>query len=707
MSKKMQMIKSKCDNKNKWYFIKQSDFVKALFLNVVILILLMILFTPTIKSDDYYMSEISYGAASGNYDVHLIYSNILLGYLIKGLLLLVPQVPWYVMLQIIAVFCAFVTITWYLLKYYSNKSILVLSFIFLLWFGYECYIRITFTKTSFILITCGVFLLFKEIASNKKQWKLCVIGLLEVFIGLLYRRANLSSVLGMMIGVCFIEIFSWYLKKENIKFIAKKGILYLCSLCLMLGVSSALAQINQYMYSLTPGWDDYYYLNNLKSMVVDYTSNNYGSNADKYQAIGISNNDLEMIYNNDLYDFDFITEEKIRDIVSIAQTEKQSGGWKELFNIRNIAEFLRTVPIEYLKRTSFCCFIILSLFLILNRSKKTMVSLFYALILMLAENYYLFLKGRVLQPYIDAGIIFSACLFLLYFMEEKSEKQLYSKKMNLNILSVSVLAVFMLLSSFDSLVATFFWDYGSQEACNPEQGREIMDVICKDSSNLYITSSKENVFSRWAFHTFEIIPKGYYRNVFYMGSYIWPSHKQILQKYNVENPLREIADAENMYFLISDNLEGAGVNIFQTYIQEHFDKNTVMEKVKEINTANIYRCTSEDLKIKKYPIGNREINQNLNYIIKNGQIIVKGYCFAKNSNSYNQNSYVEIIDSQTNKKYYYSTLQKENPYYHELMNGKYSLLESRIDRPEYWDKHDKINLVLIDKETMYRIPVKK
>ena len=128
----------------------------AILLNFVVFCILMILFEPSIKVDDYYMSQIAYGQVSGMYDIHLLYVNALVGYLIVFLLNIFPNIAWFTVLQAVVLLCAFILITYLFIQ---NKKMIWFIGI-LIMFQYECLIKMTFTKTTGIALTCGfVFLM--------------------------------------------------------------------------------------------------------------------------------------------------------------------------------------------------------------------------------------------------------------------------------------------------------------------------------------------------------------------------------------------------------------------------------------------------------------------------------------------------------------------------------------------------------------------
>ena len=78
--------------KAKYMSFKKKNVSCALVENLIIFLALNALFKACIKSDDYFTAQIAYGAFSGHYDVHLVYNNVILGYIIMGLLKIFPKV---------------------------------------------------------------------------------------------------------------------------------------------------------------------------------------------------------------------------------------------------------------------------------------------------------------------------------------------------------------------------------------------------------------------------------------------------------------------------------------------------------------------------------------------------------------------------------------------------------------------------------------
>ena len=684
--------------------IKKNKILIAFGINVLLLGGLLIFFQPVIKSDDYYMSEICYGSVSGNSDVHLVYNSIILGYILKFLLGIFPEIPWYVIIQIVCVFFAFFSLTYFFIRsssFHTGMSIGLLLVVF----GYECYVKITFTKTSAILLGVGVFLVFSEYFNRRQELKIYILGLVNVCVGILFRNANVNMVLGIMIIIGISEILASIINKRK-KYFYIRTFFFLSIVFLIFSLSKASDSLNKYMYSLNEEWTQYYDNNHLKSQILDYTENNYELYEEEYENIGVSKNDLALIYSNDMYDTEFLSEKKIESILSIANKDRNEKFIVSAFQKDNIIKFFRKMPLAYIKTPCFIVLFVFMLVILLQGNTREKLWGICTIIMVLAANYYLFLKGRMLQPHVDVGIIFSACLVLLYFlMNMPLSLTFFSAQKRLSILTGFILCCNTIIDGYDSITAPYFLNYGSENACNPQKSREIMDILTEDKENLYVTTSKESVYSKWSFDTFEVIPKGYFGNIYSLGSALWPSQKVSLEKYNVKNVYKELVDSDYIYFFVSDDLEESGTQGIQTYINEHYDSNAKMIKVKEFQSMNVYRCISDELIVQELPHGTGSVKSDLKILTDGTLMYIDGYCYVEDSNSYNQDMYIEVLDSESNRKYYYNTLQKENSDIKDNMNGRFSKVETYLEAQEYWSEEDEVSILLHADGYSYRIPL--
>lgn len=568
----------------------KSAVLKSFVINLILMGVMFLFFKPTMKSDDYYLSQICYGVYNGEYDVHLVYNSIWLGYIIRALLTCFPKVAWYTVLQIICVFVAF----WTLLYIAIHKRCTTYAGLGLLFFSYDCYIRITFTKTAMVLMAVGILVIFlflkEESGFNRNRW--CLWGVFLCYFGAMWRYEGLMSVFALLAGIGVIEIWGKVCSKERVW---KYALCYVGIMAFILLGNRALKVIGRDLYALDANWSSFHYDNSLKSAVLDYTVDNYELYEDEYKSIGVSRNDLELLYSNNLFDVEFLTEAKSREIIEIARKDVKAESLLEnVFLFSNIKSFVQKVAPAYLLKPGFICFLVLSLFFMRGSSLRKSLIWMYIAVMLCAENYYLFLQGRVLQPHVDTGMIFTACMFLFYFYLEEllsGELEQLNEKRYISVLSIILICAIQ--SSYAEITLDAFYDYNSVNACSAENGRMVMEEVHKDKDHLYIMPARESVFSRWAFDTFEVMPLGYCSNTFVLGEQLYGDAREILHNYNVSNVYKDMINSEQIYFLVSDDIEWESVERVQLYIQEHYEPNAEMVKVREIGTANVYECTTK------------------------------------------------------------------------------------------------------------------
>ena len=155
-------------NLKQWLHRQTSTVWFACFFNLCVLAVLLIFLRPAYETnDDISVSMIANGAW-GIRDMHVICQNYILGK-IYNLFYTIGHgmIPWYAILQYICVFSALTTVTCVLFRRLKSEQAFLVNGILLLYFGYECYIRMQYTKTAGIMLAAGVLLSFYEIEKEK------------------------------------------------------------------------------------------------------------------------------------------------------------------------------------------------------------------------------------------------------------------------------------------------------------------------------------------------------------------------------------------------------------------------------------------------------------------------------------------------------------------------------------------------------------
>ena len=135
--------------------IVQTPLGKSFILNLIYMGGMLLFFAPFLSIDDYVMSEYGYGVFSDDYDYCVRYENFIYGRLITSLMKLFPDIPWYTVLFYIWIFISLTLFAYIVLIYFDNYLGIVVANTMLLFFSYEGYVCIQFTKVSGIIGAIG------------------------------------------------------------------------------------------------------------------------------------------------------------------------------------------------------------------------------------------------------------------------------------------------------------------------------------------------------------------------------------------------------------------------------------------------------------------------------------------------------------------------------------------------------------------------
>ena len=124
------------------------------------------------------------------------------------------------------------------------------------------------------------------------------------------------------------------------------------------------------------------------------------------------------------------------------------------------------------------------------------------------------------------------------------------------------------------------------------------------------------------------------------------------------------------------------MDVILKYIQENYNEEAYYTPVKKINEVYVYRFNEGGLEVDVSEVQNsNKVEYEVNCSIKgNNTAEIEGYAFVEGEDSYTQNMYIEVQDSESGERRYYYTLQEENPKYEneDKYNGKYSSFSASL-----------------------------
>ncbi|SCW53813.1 hypothetical protein SAMN05660484_01603 [Eubacterium ruminantium] len=293
------------NDKSKTHKFHITNFLKspaslAILINLIILVLALVFCNIKYEvSDDYIVDSVISGAYTqksiGYYDVHLLFSNILLGYPLKILYTLIPGISWYFVFIIGLSFVALTALTYVFIKRYGMGIFTYLYLIFLTYFSADLYVIPQFTKTSVAAAVAGGVLFISGLFSEQKKGRIIniILGSLIAILGIFLRfQAIFIALPFLFILFIFYSISS--IKKSSFSSELKKIIIRFAACLFLIGIAYAGKYINKALWSRQASYDNFRNYATLRSDITDVSFLGYDSVKEDFEAIGLNETDYLM-----------------------------------------------------------------------------------------------------------------------------------------------------------------------------------------------------------------------------------------------------------------------------------------------------------------------------------------------------------------------------------------------------------------------------
>ena len=559
-------------NLKQWLHRQTSTVWFACVFNLTVLVLMLLILRPGYETnDDISISMIANGAW-GVRDMHVICQNYLLGKL-YNLFYTVGHgmIPWYAILQYAFVFSALTTVTCVLFRRLQSEQAFLVNGILLLYFGYECYIRMQYTKTAGIMLGAGAFLLFYEMEKKKINRKAVVWGILLAVTGSLYRfeETAVCCVLVAGIGLYFLMNLKQWGEQKKKRLLTLLGVFGLTGI-LMVGCEI----LDQRLYASDPDWNAFMQYNEYRSNLTDYSIPAFADFEEEYKEMGISKTAYKIFRTGlNFYDPDVYSLDTLKKMDELRPRNNLS---------RALAEnFLKEFPVGYVKITVFLGFLLLAFLWLFWRKSEKLVWLVvaYEILAMGLIDFYLYYEGRYLENRVEVGMWFAISLVVIWFLD--------SAKMHLN-RQLVLIALGCLLIANQSTWKSRWRGLSEQEVRDQKYLREgFEDIVSVDPEGLYL--AKLGTITYTGYGMFSPVPEGTFENVVWyggweMGNPLWVDK---MAEYHVTNPYRDLIDQEHVY-IVDDK-----INLTLKYIKEYYQKDVEAELVKESTYLKVYRIKTK------------------------------------------------------------------------------------------------------------------
>jgi len=288
----------------------------SIVVNILLFGLFFIFLNPSFETnDDVRMMLNASGAIDGSPSEFLLYTNVLIGLILKFFYVHFSGVNWYSMFLFKVHYISMVVILYSLLRLnfsWTGVGRYVFLFIF---FEYPFLMFLQFTSTAFVAAIGGVCLLSASFRMKIIEGWISVVlsALLLIAAGLIRHE--------VYFGVCvlagpFLLVKFWKTGTSRI-------LLFVCSSLLIVCASMVF---DSYYYSTDPQWKEYSGFNAVRGQLNGYPKLVYNEQTqDAYTRVGWNRNDFLMFKNKFFYDRDIFSTEKLTSINNALRNKRTPG----------------------------------------------------------------------------------------------------------------------------------------------------------------------------------------------------------------------------------------------------------------------------------------------------------------------------------------------------------------------------------------------
>lgn len=455
-----------------------------------------------------------------------------------------PSVNVFILFQIILSFLSF-TMILFTISRTGNKLFLTLaSAAVICIFAFDHYSVIQFTKTAALAMTAGLIGM-TDCLLRKRPLLSYLPPVLLLFLGACVRVDALPG------AAAFACVFLFFYLVLDHKELSEDGTLragMIPVLIVLIALTAGAYGLDKLSCRINVGTDELRYAEDYslyRSNIVDYpTYEYYWDNKEAYDAIGISENDIYLI---DHWYFDYDGAASFENLKKIDEIERPQQGIKQ-----KAAESVRK---------SLKC-------IVKGVKKRSFTGIHIILLCMLALMAVICLKPKHWLYVICTGMLAVSLYFAIHYMQRPTYRALYAadigaaiwilyyaaneagrghiREKACTVISIALILVMLPLSAYAR---------ADSKAAYTAAGKKVMSeeteaYYLNDPDSLYVWDTSEKKLAR-VYTTPLKAPDGSDRNVTGTGSWgvLSPYMMERLGEYGVTNPIRDLIDNENAYYV--------------------------------------------------------------------------------------------------------------------------------------------------------------
>ena len=543
----------------------------ALLLNAVFLALTVLIVRVGFESNDDPTLSAFVDGQMAQSTAYIPYINIVLGAALKGVYtLLGREVAWYTLCQYVLLYAGFAALSFTLCERLGALRGAAVTTVLLLFFGVDVYCIISYTKTAAVCTVGGMALLLHAREREGRHPAALVLGVLLTVFGYMLRAMEFLPCLGLMAVLCLHPLWRILREKaeagEKLRRIGRLILPY----ALVLALCAGLYAVNEWAWSKEP-WSTYHAFDKVRVAYSDYGRPAYAEMPEAYDALGLSEADVQLLYDSDYFDPDVFSAEVMQSI---------SEARDALFPRPSLGECLgifldQVLPGFFVNLHIYGFLLVLALWLAAGQhGVRDWLCLALEGALFLAAYLYLIWRGRFLVDRVDLGLLLSAAAVLALILD--GEKLRREKLLPALILLLAIGTSHYLMRDF----------YRTAEAEDKSGTRAAYERLLQDEEHVYLAKLDAVTDGLWS--PFEPYGAGYWDKLVLLGGFdcLHPTIMNNLARYGVENPYRDCVGNPQVYIL-EDNIE-----LTLRFIREHYDSRARAELVEPLSGEtglSIYR----------------------------------------------------------------------------------------------------------------------
>lgn len=566
----------------------------SLIVNAITLLASLFIYRPFFEeNDDAFISMIAEGAY-GTREVHLIYANVVLGYVYRFLYSLCPFIRWHSVLQYVFMFMALTAFTYVIRAVCSEagheNTGKVLPIVFILAVFHELYVSVQYSKTATFVSVIGYVLIvyvlyrrkiFKDVQKaandklNKKIGKavkkekatgvnlLMVIAYLLLIYGMLLRDSSymLASLMTLPLLVCD---FAGNMKRGK----GRRGrvfLRYFLAFLPLLAVFAGSELVNHETYSRDVAWKDFMEYNDTRMELLDYRYDllDYNKYADRLRGLKINENDALLYLTWQFSDDSVLSLDKMNAVLKGAPARWTVSECAKALARHIYEDVLIFDPIVF---AAMIAIIYLIFYFIRKRDREGLLVLGTGLVVFAGILVYYEYCGRWCHRIVFAAMLALTvellCLVITRGLSEKAGLETdYMVNSVLTLIAVTCIAV--LLGNR--------LDYNSYRR-DEQDYRTMLESLKNDKDTLYVADTF--TFQRaYRYDVFKPYGQGSLDNFVTVGSWFVnsPITRGITDRYGYSNPFAALAgkDSVGKSVLLIDNMYK---DEKLKYLNDHYDR---------------------------------------------------------------------------------------------------------------------------------------